>query len=71
MVSESQLWGRVMKVYLNTKVPTINVVSEKQITRLCRVAADLEQLHEVVVLAMHIATHGDGGIHLKHVWLVA
>lgn len=56
--------------YLDTEVAPIDVVSEEEISRLCRVSSHLEQLHQVKVLAVHVTTHGDGCIHLEKIWLL-
>lgn len=56
---------------LDTKVAAVDVIAEEQIAGLGRVAANLEQLHQVVVLAVDVAAHGDGGVHLEEVGLGA
>ena len=43
--------------YLYGEITTINIVAKKKIHGVCRIAADLEQFHQVVILAMDIATH--------------
>lgn len=53
--------------YLNAKVPSIDVVAQEKVPGLGGVAADLEQLHQVVVLSVNVTTDGDGGIHLEHI----
>jgi hypothetical protein len=53
--------------YLDAEVATIYVVAQEEVARLCRVAADFEQLHEIVVLAVDITTDGDGRIHLQQI----
>lgn len=55
--------------YLNTEVTTIYVVTQKQVARLSRVAADFKELHEVVVLPMNVTAHSNGCVHLQQVRL--
>jgi len=55
----------------DAEVAAVDVVAQEEIPRLGRVAADLEQLHQVVVLAVHVTAHCDGGIHLEQVGLLA
>lgn len=52
---------------LNAKIPSIYIVSKKQVSGFSRVAAYFEQLHQVIVLPVNIATYGDGRIHLQKV----
>lgn len=60
-----------MRSHLDTEVASIHVVAEEQISCLCGVSADLEQLHEIVILAMDVPADGNGSIHLQEVWLGA
>lgn len=53
------------------EVTTVNIVAEEEVARLGRVATDLEQLHQVVVLAVNVTAHGDGSVHLEQVGLCA
>jgi len=53
--------------YLNAKVSSIDIVSQKEIPRLGRVATHFEQLHKIVVLAVDVATHGDGRVHFEQI----
>lgn len=53
----------------DAKVSSIDVVAEEEISRLGRVASDLEQLHQVVVLAVNVAADGNRGVHLEEVGL--
>jgi len=54
---------------LDTEVATVDIVAQEKVSRLGRVAADLEELHEIIVLAVHVATDGYGGVHLQEVGL--
>jgi hypothetical protein len=49
------------------EVAPIDVVSEEKVTGLGRVAADLKQLHQVIVLTVNVAADSDGGVHLEEV----
>jgi hypothetical protein len=55
--------------YLNTEVATVYVVAQEEVARLRWVAADFEQLHEIVVLPVNVTADRNGRIHLEHVWL--
>lgn len=50
---------------LYTEVATVDVVTKEQVSGLGRVAANFEQLHEIVVLAVDVTADGDGGVHLE------
>lgn len=52
---------------LDGKVATVNVITEEEVARLGRVAADLEQLHQVVVLSVDVTADSDRGVHLEQV----
>jgi hypothetical protein len=52
---------------LYAEVPTVDVVSQKEVSSLGRVTAHFEELHQIVVLAVDVAAHGDGGVHLEEV----
>ena len=54
---------------LNAEVSPIDVVSQEQVSRLCRVTAHFKELHEIVVLPMNITTHSDRRIHLQQIGL--
>ena len=43
---------------LNRVVATVNVVPHEQVVGVGRLAADLEELHKVVELTVHIAANG-------------
>lgn len=43
---------------LNRVVATVNIVPHEQVVGVGRLAADLEELHEVVELTVHIAANG-------------
>jgi hypothetical protein len=55
--------------YLDTEVTTIHIIAQKEVARLGRVATDLKKLHEIVVLAVDVAAHGDGCVHLQQIGL--
>ena len=55
--------------YLDTEVPTVNIVAQEQVACLCGVSTDFEKLHQVVVLAVNITADCDGSIHLQEVGL--
>lgn len=63
------LEGPKVKDTLDGEVATIDVVAEEEIPRLGRVTSNLEQLHQIVVLAVNITANGNGRIHLKKVGL--
>lgn len=54
---------------LDAEIASIDVVSQEKVASLCRVSSDLEQLHQIVVLAVNITTNSDGGIHLQQIGL--
>lgn len=56
---------------LDAEVAAVDVVAEEEVAGLGGVAADLKQLHQVVVLAVDVAADGDGGVHLEQVGLGA
>ena len=45
-----------MGLHLDRIVAAVDVVAQEEVARVGRVAADLKQLHQVVVLAMDVAT---------------
>ncbi len=51
-------------------VAAVDVVAHEQVVGVGRVAADAEQLHEVVELAVDVATHCDRRTHGLHVRLL-
>ena len=55
--------------YLDTEVPTVNIVAQKQVACLCWVPTDFEKLHQIVVLAVNITADCDGSVHLQKVGL--
>lgn len=63
------LEGPQVENTFDAKVSSVNVVAEEEVSRLSRIAADLKQLHQVVVLAVDITADGDGGVHLEKVGL--
>lgn len=59
------LQGPEVEHTLNGKVSAINIVSEEEVSGVRGVSADLEQLHQIVVLAVDISADGDWRIHLE------
>jgi len=51
-------------------VAAVDVVSHEEVVSVGRLASDLEQLHQVVKLAVDISAHRDGTFHLLHVGLL-
>jgi hypothetical protein len=56
--------GRLEKVrktregrYLYGEITTVNIIAKKKIHGVRRITANLKQFHQVVILAMDIATH--------------
>jgi hypothetical protein len=43
--------------YLNGKVSSIDIVSQEEVSGICRVASNLEQLHQIIVLSVYISAH--------------
>lgn len=43
--------------YLDGEVSSIDIVSQEKVSGVCRVASNLEQLHQIVVLSVNISTH--------------
>lgn len=62
MVIYTRLWWGT---HLDAKVPSINVVTQKQIPGLGGITADFEQFHQVVILAVNIAAYCNGGVHFQ------
>jgi hypothetical protein len=54
---------------LDAEVSSVDVITQEKVASLGWVATDLEQLHQIVVLAVNIATYGNGGVHLQKVGL--
>lgn len=52
---------------LYAEISTVDVVTQEQIARLGWVAPNFEQLHEIVILAMHITANSYGRIHFQQV----
>lgn len=63
------LEGPKVKDTLDGEIATIDVIAKEEIPCLGRVTSNLEQLHQIVVLAVDITANGDGRIHLKEVGL--
>ena len=58
-----------MKTNLNTEIPSVYIVTEKQIPGLSRIATNFKEFHQIKVLAMHIATDSNRRIHLEQIRL--
>lgn len=65
------LEGPEVQDALDAEVSPVNVVAEEEVPRLGGVATDLEELHQIVVLAVDVAADGDGRVHLEEVGLRA
>lgn len=61
------LEGPEIEDALDRKVPTIDIVAEKQIAGVSGIATDLKQLHQVVILAVDISTDRHRGFYFQHV----
>lgn len=61
--------GEDGQTHLDTEIATIDIIAEKEISRIGRIAADLEKLHKIKVLAMNVAAYGDGSIHFEQIRL--
>ena len=55
---------------LDAVVASVNIVAHEEIVGVGRLAPDLEELHEVVELSVHVPAHGDGAHHPLHVALL-
>lgn len=51
-------------------MPSINIITHKQIVRLWDLPTDLEQLHQVVELSVDITTHNHRGSYRDNVGLL-
>jgi len=58
-----------VKNTLDTEVTTINVITQKEVSRLGGVATNFKQLHQVVVLSVNVTADGNRCIHLEKVGL--
>jgi hypothetical protein len=56
-----------IKDALDAEVTPVDVVAEEEIPSLGRVAADLEELHQIEVLPVDIPAHRDRCVHLQEV----
>lgn len=54
---------------LNTEVASIDVISQEKVSRIRRITANFEQLHQVEVLTVNVTTDCNRRIHLEQVWL--
>ncbi len=52
--------------YLNAEIAPVDVVAEEEVARVGGRPPHLEQLHQVVELAVHVAAHRDRRLHLDH-----
>lgn len=59
------------KTNLNAEITTINVVTEKKISSVCRIPANFKKFHQVKVLAVYVPTHRDGSIHFEEIRLIS
>lgn len=57
------------RTHFDAEVASIDVIAEEEIASLGRVTANLEQLHEIKVLAMHIPANGDWRVHFEKIGL--
>lgn len=46
-------------MYLYTEVTSINVVAQEEVSCLCGVSSNLEELHQIEILAVDIPANGD------------
>lgn len=65
------LQGPEVEDTFDTEVATVDIVAQEEVSRLGRVASNFKQLHQIVVLTMHITTHGNRGVHLEKIRLGA
>lgn len=42
--------------YLNAEITSVNIITQKQVTGVCRLASHFKQLHKVIKLTMYIPT---------------
>ena len=47
-----------MDTHLDAKTAAIDVISQKEVVRLCKLATDLKGLHQVVLGPISAFTHG-------------
>lgn len=57
--------------HLYTEISSVHVVSQEQVSRLCRVTANLEQLHKIKVLSVNVTAHSDRRVHFQQIRLFA
>lgn len=55
---------------LDGKVTPVNVISQEEVPRLCRITAYFKKLHEIKVLPMNVSTDGDRGIDFQYIGLI-
>lgn len=55
------------KTYLDAEVASVDIIAEEEVSSIGRVTADLEKLHEIEILAVHVAADGDWGIHFQEI----
>lgn len=56
------------RIYLNTEVAPINIITQEQISRILRISADFEKLHQVIVLTVDVSAYSDRSIHFQQIW---
>jgi len=56
-----------IETYLDTEVTTVNIVAQEQISGLRGISADLEKLHQIIVLSVDVTADGNGGIHFQQI----
>lgn len=66
-VLEAHLEAHEQRHGLHAVVSTIYVVSHEEIVCVWRATSDLEKLHEVVELSMHVTADCHGAFHRLHV----
>lgn len=63
------LEGPEVEDTFDTEVTTVDVIAQEQVSSLGGITSNLEELHQVVILAVDVTAHGNGGIHLEEVGL--
>lgn len=53
--------------HLDAKVAAIHIVAEEEVSSFSRITANLEKLHQVEILAVDVATNGDGRVHFQQI----
>ena len=55
--------------YLDTEITSVHIIAQEKISRVLGVSSNLKELHQVVILSVHITAHRDRGVHFKQVGL--